>query len=107
MGVYYDDPTTVPESDLRSDACLVIDASCVPAAPARLVELAGGECAVYRHVGPYAELPQVWDRFYSEWLATGWREPADAPSYELYLNSPVNTPPAELATEIRIPLRPK
>ena len=41
---------------------------------------------------------------YGEWLVRSGREPADAPVFEAYLNSPVDTPPTELLTEICLPL---
>ena len=106
IGIYYDDPQAVEPELLRSDACISVPAEYEPQSPARLVELQGGPTAVYRHVGPYAELHHVWARLYHEWLATSGRLPADAPCYEIYLNSPSDTPAAELITEICIPLQP-
>ncbi|MCI4666240.1 MAG: AraC family transcriptional regulator [Neomegalonema sp.] len=105
LGVYYDDPGSTPEAELRSDACVTVPEGVTPTAPARLLELTGGPAAVYRHVGPYAELGLAWEQFYGGWLPTSSREPADKPPYELYLNSPATTPPADLITEICIPLK--
>lgn len=108
IGIYYDDPSATPEAELRSDAALVVPAEWTPsdAAPAHATTLAGGPTAVCLHVGPYAELPQAWERVYRDWLPQSGREPADAPTYEIYLNDPMSTPPTELATEICVPLKP-
>lgn len=106
VGVYYDDPQEVAAADLRSDAGLTVAESYEPPEPAHLVRLAGGPHAVLRHVGPYATLPRAYDHVYGAWLPKSGREPADAPAYEVYLNSPRDTAPDQLVTEICVPLRP-
>lgn len=105
IGVYYDDPATVAEKDLRAFAALESSAD-APAPPgAERRDLASGPAASIVHIGPYAELPQAWDWFYGQWLPQSGREPADAPPYEVYLNDPRDTPPARLQTRIVIPLK--
>ena len=106
IGIYYDDPGATPAAELRSDACCGVPAEYTPKAPAHLIELKGGECAVYRHVGPYSGLPDAWMRLYQEWLPQSGRSPADQAPYERYLNAPRDTPPEQLITEIYMPLRP-
>ena len=106
IGIYYDDPSSTPEDQLRSDACFVIPDDYEPKDPAHLVELPGGEYAIYRHVGPYSGLGEAWRRMYAEWLPQSGREHAPSMSYELYVNSPAVTPPEELVTEICVPLKP-
>jgi AraC family transcriptional regulator len=41
---------------------------------------------------------------YGTWLVQSVREAADAPVFEEYLNSPKDTAPADLITEICLPL---
>lgn len=61
-------------------------------------EIPGGSAAIYRHVGPYDNLPQV--RISVErWLKTNGYE-TSGPSYEYYLNDPQTTRPENLETEI-------
>jgi AraC family transcriptional regulator len=105
IGVYYDYPSSVPEAQLRSFAAL--EAAPEAPAPAGLesCDLAGGPSASIVHKGPYAELPQAWDWLYCQWLPQSGREPADAPPFEVYLNDPRDTPPAELLTRIVVPLK--
>lgn len=67
-------------------------------------EVPGGKHAVALHKGPYAELPRTYDALFA-WLAASGEEPADAPLFEVNLNNPSNTAPAELLTEICLPLK--
>jgi len=104
IALYHDDPDTVPQDQLRSDAAIVVpdDATL----PAGLVEqrLAGGPYARTLHVGPYETLGDAWARFMGEWLpASGHRVGAGA-SYEIYRNDPRTTPKEELRTDLYIPL---
>ena len=41
---------------------------------------------------------------YGDWLLRSGREPADAPVFEEYLNSPRDTAPTELLSDIYLPL---
>ena len=104
-GVYYDDPGAVPESDLRSHACALMAAPPAMESPMEVLTIRAGECAVLRHTGPYPELPKAYHWLFGEWLPGSGREPADVPSFEVYLNDPMNTAPPELVTDIHLPLK--
>ena len=104
MGVYYDDPDTVAEKNLRARACMTVSKSCTLEAPFERVTIAGGEYAVLLHKGPYAALPAAYLWFFGVWLLQSGREVRDAPPFEEYLNTPLDTAPAELLTEIYLPL---
>ena len=47
----------------------------------------------------------AYEWLYGEWLVPSGREVGDAPWFEEYLNSPRDTAPTELLTEIYLPLR--
>ena len=106
MGVYYSDPTTVPEAELRSFAAITLPDDSFPVAPPlERAELRGGDYAVLRHKGPYSDMRPAYDWLYGEWLLQSGREAADAPCFEAYLNDPRDTPPTELLTDICLPLK--
>ena len=107
IGIYYDDPGTVAEGALRSQAAMTIPSDFVPDGEVELVELPGGRGAVIRHTGPYAELERAYSWLYRDWLPTSGETPADTPPYEDYLNDPREVPPNDLVTEIIIPLQAK
>lgn len=107
FGIYYDDPASKPAAALRSDACLTVAESFQPEAPYSATQTPGGRCAQLIHTGPYAELHHAYTWLYHEWLPKSGEEPGDQPPFEEYLNDPRETPPAQLQTAIRIPLRGK
>jgi AraC family transcriptional regulator len=105
-GLFYSDPTSVPEAELQSAAGILIpDAQFPVEAPLQRVELRGGEYAVLRHKGPYSDMKAAYDWLYGEWLVQSGREAADAPVFEDYLNNPREVPPTELLTDICLPLK--
>lgn len=106
FGLYYDDPSAVPDAALRSDACLTGPPGFAAEADLRPLTIAGGHYAVLLHVGPYAELERAYAWLYRAWLPASGREPADRPCIEEYLNNPRIVPPPELRTEIWLPLQP-
>jgi AraC family transcriptional regulator len=105
VGVYYDDPSSVAAKALRSHAgCELGDAAPIDA-PLEVVKLPAGPHAVLTFKGPYAGLPAAYDQLYGSWLPASGHVPADAPPFEVYLNSPMDTAPDDLLTEICLPLR--
>jgi AraC family transcriptional regulator len=104
IGVFYDDPQSVPAADLRSHAAFEITGQVTIAAPLETVTLRGGRHAVLTYKGPYAGLPAAYDQLYAVWLPSSGDEPADSPSFEVYLNSPMDTAPNDLLTELYLPL---
>lgn len=105
IGIYYDDPASVAEADLRSRAAIVAPSPLPAEPPLEPVSIVGGEYAVLRYQGPYADMRGAYAWLYGTWLPQSGREPADAPCIEEYLNSPRDTPPADLLSDICLPLR--
>jgi AraC family transcriptional regulator len=105
-GLYYSDPTAVPEAELRSAAGIVIPDEAFPVQPPlERATLRGGDYAVLRHKGPYSDMKAAYDWLYGEWLVGSGREAADAPVFEDYLNNPREVPPTDLLTDICLPLK--
>ncbi len=104
IGVYLDDPDLVSEEKLRSVACVDADAAAPAAAPLERRSISGGEYAVLRHKGPYAEMHMAYKWLYAEWLPRSGRHLRDALMFEEYLNNPRDVAPAELLTDIHMPL---
>ncbi|MEL7183158.1 MAG: AraC family transcriptional regulator [Pseudomonadota bacterium] len=102
-GVYYDDPSVTPTEDLRSHAGVLWDGAAVPDG-LEDVTLEGGRYAVLHFKGAYAGLSEAYRYLYGAWLSSSQEALRDAPSYEHYLNDPTNTAPAELLTDIYLPL---
>jgi AraC family transcriptional regulator len=104
LAVYYDDPETTPQEELRSDAGVVIAENA--RLPEGLVEqrIPGGKYARTVHVGPYEQLGDAWARLMGEWLpASGYRI-GPGVTYEVYLNDPSRVAKEELRTELYVPI---
>lgn len=107
VGIYYDDPSSVPAEDLTSHAGITVAADVVLPDGVEDIAVAGGRMAVYLHKGPYANLPLAWSHVYGDWLPGSGEEVGDSVPYEYYLNDPSNTAPDDLRTEICVPLKPQ
>ncbi|MHA7777005.1 AraC family transcriptional regulator [Roseibium sp. M-1] len=104
--LFYSDPTHVAEDDLQSAAGVVLSGDFPVDAPLEKLETRGGDYAVLHYKGPYADMKWAYEWLYGEWLTQSGREPADAPCMEVYLNNPRETAPADLLTDICLPLKP-
>ncbi|MGH1576598.1 AraC family transcriptional regulator [Planktotalea sp.] len=107
VAIYHDDPNTVPEAKLRSHAGVEVDADFAMPEGLEEVTISSAETAVLTFKGSYAGLQNAYNWFYGQWLPQSERIPADSPTYEVYLNSPMDTAPDDLRTEICMPLQPK
>lgn len=100
-GIPLDDPASVPEDQLRYDACLALaNANDLPA-PFRQVSLPAGEYAVLRHMGSYDGLEDSNQQLITQILASG-REPSGLPLLHHFLDDPEETEEGNLRTDILI-----
>jgi AraC family transcriptional regulator len=104
VGIYYDHPATTPAAELRSDAGLVVPSGVVLPAGLSEVHLAAGKYARTTHLGPYAQLSDVWERLLNEWLPQSSSRLGSGPRYERYWNTPMNAKPEQLRTDLYVPL---
>jgi AraC family transcriptional regulator len=101
LGIFLDDPALVPEAELRSKAAVLVEDTSMPVEPpVEYTEILGGPYAVLRYKGPYANMKAAYQWLYGTWLPNSGREAADAPGLEEYLNSPRDTAPGDLLTDI-------
>lgn len=105
FGLSHDDPETTETSKLRYDACVVVDGDIKPEGEVGVKKAGGGEYAVFLHKGPYADLGKSYNDIFRNWLPQSGKDVGDSAPIEIYLNDPEKTAPAELRTEICIPLK--
>jgi AraC family transcriptional regulator len=105
IGIYYDDPGVVAKEQLRAKAGALLPRRVDVSAPFGITPVRGGRYAVLRHKGPYSDMHAAYEWLFGEWLVKSGHEADDAPVFEEYLNDPKHTAPAELLTEIYVPLR--
>ncbi|MCC0006435.1 MAG: GyrI-like domain-containing protein [Methylobacteriaceae bacterium] len=105
VAVYFDEASITPPEKCRSLAGRSVGPETPIEPPLERLELAGGEHAVLRHRGPYAELGAAYDWLFGVWLPGSGREAADRPCYEIYINTPMDAAPKDLITDIYLPLK--
>jgi AraC family transcriptional regulator len=105
VGLYLDDPTETPDADLRADAGMTLPEGHEPAEAegVRLVHVDGGPYACAVHEGHYSGLGQTYGAIMA-WMGEHDRTMAPKPCVEVYLNSPQDTRPDDLRTEVRVPV---
>lgn len=107
VGVSYDDPEITPPEKIRYDACVTVDDSFQAEGEIGVQVIAGGDYARTTHQGPYEKLGQTYHRLMGEWLPRSGRHLRNAPCLEFYLTDPDSTPPADLLTDVCVPLEVK
>jgi AraC family transcriptional regulator len=101
---------TTPEEAMRADEEGAADIEvAVPIlkraeaeGPVTCTELSGGTMAVIVHRGPYEEAGPAYERLMA-WIAAHHRR-IRGPVREVYLNDPHAVPPADILTEICVPI---
>jgi AraC family transcriptional regulator len=104
IGIYRDDPESVPAADLRSAACITVPDGWTPSGELKEGHIEGGPYARIVHTGPYTELETAYDWLYRIWLPASGRDPRDLPCIEEYLNDPRQVPAKDLETAVMMPL---
>lgn len=104
LALYHDDPETTPASQLRSDAGITVPDD-LPLPPG-LVEkrLPAGRYAHGTHLGPYDTLGDTWSRMMGEWLPASGERIGGGASFEVYRNTPADTRPEDLRTDLYLPI---
>jgi AraC family transcriptional regulator len=104
IGIFYDDPESVPQADLRSAACITVPDDWTPSGELTEAYVEGGRYARIIHTGPYTELKTAYDWLYQTWLPASADEPRNLPCVEEYLNDPRQVSAKDLETAVMMPL---
>ncbi|HNO77312.1 MAG TPA: AraC family transcriptional regulator [Phycisphaerae bacterium] len=102
LGLCHDDPDVTPADKIRYDACLAVGDDFEGEGEIGVQEISGGNYAIARHNGPYENLADTYAALCGQWLPSSGHEPRDAPPFEVYLNNPQDTPPADLKTDVHV-----
>lgn len=105
LGIGHDDPHITPPEKIRYDACITVPPGTEVGGEVGMQTIPGGDYAVVLHQGPYDNMERTYAELMGAWLPQSGREMRPHPGFEQYLNTPDKTPPEELRTLIRIPLK--
>ena len=104
-GLPLDDPLSVPEDQLRYDACLALGDGVEPPSPFHCVVLRAGEYARVRHDGSYDRLEETDQKLFGWAIASG-NTPANQPLVHQFLDDPDQTAEERLRTDVLLLLEP-
>lgn len=107
LGLCYDDPDVTPLEKIRYDACIRINSNMEADGDIGVQTIESAEYAMQTHFGPYEQLSQTYAQLCGQWVPTHGYEIACKPSIEIYQNSPEDTEPEDLITDIYVPLETK
>ena len=105
LGISHDNPDITEPDKIRYDACVTIEAEQDFGPDIFTQTIPAGRYAVLIHKGSYDGLSDCYQYIYGQWLQANGQDLAPAPPIEIYHNDPKSTPPEELVTEIRVPLK--
>ncbi len=107
IAAFYDIEPAPPQVELMVDADvgMVVAADVKGDDLVKVIEIGGGRYAVLSYRGPYSANGAAYQALFGQWLPASGEEPADAPHYEFYVNDTHHTGPADLVTELRLPLK--
>lgn len=107
LGLCYDDPEVTPPEKIRYDACITIDDDIEPEGEIGMQTISKGTYAMITHFGPYENLSKTYCQLCGQWAPENGYEIASKPTIEIYQNSPEDTDPKELITDVHVPLETK
>ena len=106
MGVYFNTPGEVPDEELLWEIQAPLAGDVLPSGPdekgAGVKKVETKEVAATMHKGPYDQVGPTYQAL-TGWIAENGYEIV-GPAEEVYCSRP-NTPPEELLTEVRFPVR--
>jgi AraC family transcriptional regulator len=106
LGIYWDDPSTVPEEELRSEACVTVGKKDqLPDSDDVTVRLLPrGRYLIGTHIGPYSGLGGAWGDLWTE-IGRGGHTIRRSPCFELYIKGGDDgLPEEEWVTELCMPI---
>ena len=104
IGVYLDDPQSVPAEDLRSYAGVLVSEG-TDIGELEEMRIPGGKYLCASHIGSYSGLGESWGRVFSEEIPKSGLEFRPGMMFEIYRNDCADTPEEQLRTDIHVPVQ--
>lgn len=107
IGVWLDDPRSVPPEQLRSDACAIVPPDFTTDTEGiEIKDIEPNEYAMASYYGSYEGLGAAWGTFTSELIPALGRELGPGICFEKYVGDCSKVPAEELLTELYTPVAP-
>ncbi|WP_229592001.1 AraC family transcriptional regulator [Pseudodesulfovibrio sediminis] len=106
LSLNHDDPDVTAPEKIRCDVCMTVEAPTpAPQPPISRKTIEGGRYAMTVHHGPYEKLAETYAQLCGQWAPQNGYEIEAQASIEIYLNSPKQTAPEDLITQVHIPIK--
>lgn len=103
VAVFYDDPDTVAEADLRSVAGAIVPAG-ADIGDLEETSLPAGRYLRAEFIGEYSGLPEAWRSLYAKHIPEGGHELRDGACFEVYVTEHGEVEPAKMRTDLYVPI---
>lgn len=104
LAIFYDDPETVAQAQLQSDAGITVGDEVMLPEGVEERRIPAGRYARMTHQGPYAGLSEAWTRLMGEWLPSSGHRVGEGHGFEVYRNTPMVATPEQLLTDLYLPI---
>ena len=104
ISVSLDDPLVTPDDKCRFYLGLTAPKGLTPQSGFCSLSIPDGRYAIFKHSGNYSSLHKLYKNIYEVWLPQSSYRQRGTITFEVYLNSPVDTTLSELKTEVYIPI---
>ena len=106
VGILWDDPRLFSPDQRRYDVAVPILAEDVEKIepPVFLLVTMPGTYMKFRHMGPYSDISESYDKAMNDVMGMNGLDLLAAPMLEMYRNSPTEVPEDELVTDIYFPV---
>lgn len=106
VGISFDDPLITRPEKCRFYACISVPQGVQEDGQVGMLEIPACRCAVSRAAVPAEHIQFIYRSFYRDWLPGSGLQPADLPSYEIYYETPENSPDGKYLMEVCVPVLP-
>jgi AraC family transcriptional regulator len=106
IGVTFDDPHITAANRCRYYACLTVPGKVETGQRVGYMEIGAGLHALAHVTVAAEEIALVYHAIYGHWLPGSGLQPADRPTYEIYLQTPDQHPQGKYELEVCVPVEP-
>ncbi len=104
LGIVHDNPNLTETTNLRFDACIVVNKEILPQGEIGYKKITGGKFACFRYAGAFESFYSVYDYIFSVCLFEHQWELRDEPALEWYISAPPFYGSDQLVTEFYLPI---
>jgi AraC family transcriptional regulator len=106
VGISFDDPLITPLEKCRYYACLSAPPETRADSLVNVIDIPAHRCVVSHVVCDAEQIERIYHCLYRDWFPGSGFQPADYPCYEIYRQTPENSPDGKYVMDVCIPIIP-